>query len=1066
MKKNLKKVISAIAALALSTSSFVALAANDFPDVAETAGYAKAVDQLTAMGIVEGYDDGTFKPDENVTRAQMTAMIIRALGSENAAQSMAGRDTAFRDVDHNHWAAGYVAVANTTNPQFIQGMGDGTFAPDATVTYAQAVTMLVRAVGYETLAAQQGYPNGYLSQASTIGILNGLAGVSNDTELNRGQVAILIDNAIVDAPILGEGDWQTNYLNGTGGYAPEAKDGVNPLNRDFWTTLATKQKVYKVYGMVTGTKQTDGIDFDEVKFEIQRTENFDGYSYGFGFNALLEEVIGNPITVNVGETDAANYLNQYAEALIKKTINDEYVILSYTVGGGRTGEISFDAKQFEGISNGSISYTDETGSKTSVKKLDSNVKFFVNDYPVEITETYTVDKFVNDYLTYNYVGDVTLLDYKGETATGADGKYDSVMVTYYEDAVVDEVVISNSGLATVRFLVNADGLGGNLQIDPDDEDRTVKFVGDATSYEDLEQYDVLSIQREPGASLNKSANVTATVARAEETGVVTKKGTDEITDSPLYTINGEEYITNKALIDETDVLATNAEYTIYLDAFGYIAYYVEGINYKNYGILDRVYDTNAGEYKVRLIKADGSVDTYDCSSKNFATYESYYTDGETVKPVWERVVSYDVTSSGELRIKKAETPLLGHDEYSLNTNRVQNVRMNDNTTALDLTKYYDSIKWVDDSLEVTGSGDASEVSVMGSFHEDTEYTVYGYGRSNSDNSYNFVIVLIGEGGIGIESPFAVVSTVSQGTYDGIETTQLSVYTNGELVDLLIDTDDSALSDKVYATYSTGDAFIYELGADNMITEIQKIYTIGATGTNEASYQDYVSKAFNAAYENADVKEGSAFDAVLEADVPTALTYESLGWKKSRDYAYFTFGPVIDTNTNSVTIGSLNSDGYTKLDVDTNYGFDSTYYVYAYNWNEKTARLRVTDGSRSSIVKTSIPNSVKNSTYEDGARYIDWAGIYGNPDETGYGATSINFALLKVNNGRDIAEGYRSPLWHLRCLGPEQNPHRGSHSICNRCKFPRFPPNKRPRGCPTSTGCRAPWSSCHMCGCQS
>ena len=86
MNKNLKKVISAVAALAMSASTFTALAAT-FPDVPEDASYAQAVQELSALDVISGYDDGTFKPDELVTRAQMAKMIVDALGEREMAEA-------------------------------------------------------------------------------------------------------------------------------------------------------------------------------------------------------------------------------------------------------------------------------------------------------------------------------------------------------------------------------------------------------------------------------------------------------------------------------------------------------------------------------------------------------------------------------------------------------------------------------------------------------------------------------------------------------------------------------------------------------------------------------------------------------------------------------------------------------------------------------------------------------------------------------------------------------------------------------------------------------------------
>ena len=70
MNKNFKKVIATVAALAMASSSFVAMAAT-YPDVTTDATYYSAVEQLSALGMIEGFEDGTFKPDEKVTRAQM-----------------------------------------------------------------------------------------------------------------------------------------------------------------------------------------------------------------------------------------------------------------------------------------------------------------------------------------------------------------------------------------------------------------------------------------------------------------------------------------------------------------------------------------------------------------------------------------------------------------------------------------------------------------------------------------------------------------------------------------------------------------------------------------------------------------------------------------------------------------------------------------------------------------------------------------------------------------------------------------------------------------------------------
>lgn len=1010
MKKNLKKVISAIAALALSTSSFVALAA-DFPDVPDTADYAKAVDQLTGMGIVQGDPDGTFQPDRAVTRAEMTAMIIRALGSENAANSMAGRDTVFSDVDHNHWAAGYVAVANTTNPMFIKGMGDGTFAPEATVTYAQAIAMLVRAVGYETWANPNGdgYPNGYLAQAGTLGITTGFAVVGNDTELNRGQVAILIDNAVVNAPILGEGDWVSNVLTGQGGYAPEVKDGTNPYNRNFWTTLATKLDVYQAYGRVTGTKQQGGTtEADEVMYTIMRSKNFNAMSYGFGnYNGTSTRE-----RMNVGDTDAADHLNQYSEVLIKDTGDDDFVILSYTATEGRTQEDTFAATQFDGLGTNQIRFTNESGTNARNYKLDANANWFVNGYTISDNGTITESQ-KNTYLDNNFVGEVTLLDYQGANGeNGSDGYYDDIMISYYLDAVVDEVSVNRNGETTINFIATDSSLTrANLTIDPEDEDRTVTFKGDAASADELEQYDVLSIQADPGVSLANSQSVVVTVSKQKATGQVTRSSHDDLTDSPLYYIGDGSYVMNPKMGNAD--LENSTEYTLSLDAFGYIAYAEEGINSKNYGIVDGMFTTDGGAtYRVRMIESDGSVNTYDYYRQDRQQFEEdaakYVYDGtvtlngnNTLKNVMDRVVNYTITTSGAIRITGTpdsnDMAEAVNTTYQLNSNRVGSVRMNDNTAVLDLTDYVDPT-----GATVTGS--TGDISVMGSFQADSLYTVAGYGRSANDSTYRFVIVLDGAGGIGIDSPLAVVKSSSSFDYGDGSTVALSVLAEGEEQDLVIDLDGNVDLNEA-EKLATGDVFIYELGAENRIKDLMKVYTM-----NYSNYTDFVNGAFDTARKSGltDVSgdKGTQFDDCLEDGVPTAATYETMpDFSKGRgEYAFFTFGPVLST-TGGVTIGTLaNRDGageVSYMDVRSDYSYDADYNVYIYDCGYKYASQRVDLGSRSSIQKTTTNNSLLHNGGDDG-QYIAWSDFLGNNGN--YSQNDVAFALLKIDGG-SITEGY-------------------------------------------------------------
>jgi hypothetical protein len=153
--------------------------------------YADAVNKLVGINVITGFPDGTFKPTATVTRGQMAAIMVRGLGHEALAALSKG-STSFSDVPATHWASGYINVA--FNKNIINGMGDGTFKPDATVTYAQAVTMLVRAVNRagEVVGA---WPVGYIEVAQRHGLTANVSFVSA-APATRGDIAIMTNTAV------------------------------------------------------------------------------------------------------------------------------------------------------------------------------------------------------------------------------------------------------------------------------------------------------------------------------------------------------------------------------------------------------------------------------------------------------------------------------------------------------------------------------------------------------------------------------------------------------------------------------------------------------------------------------------------------------------------------------------------------------------------------------------------------------------------------------------------------------------------------------------------------------
>jgi len=185
----MKKLLSLVLVLSLVLGS-VAFAFATPEDVVGT-DYEDAVTRLSALKILTGYEDGSFKPENTITRAEFAAVVVRSLGLGNAAMKGA---TTFTDVPADFWGSGYINIASGL--EIVNGYGNAMFGPNDPVTYEQAVTMVMRALGYAPKAEDKGgYPNGYLVVAAEEDVTDDVAGVVG-AAASRGVVALLMDNAL------------------------------------------------------------------------------------------------------------------------------------------------------------------------------------------------------------------------------------------------------------------------------------------------------------------------------------------------------------------------------------------------------------------------------------------------------------------------------------------------------------------------------------------------------------------------------------------------------------------------------------------------------------------------------------------------------------------------------------------------------------------------------------------------------------------------------------------------------------------------------------------------------
>ncbi len=162
--------------------------------------YEEAVTRLVAFGVIGGYPDGTYKPEEEINRAQFAKIMVMALGLNDAVPAAQNQATGFKDVQAGYWAAGYINVASGQG--LLKGYPDGTFRPANKVSYAESLTMLVRSLGYQDEFLPGNWPGNYVAKAADVKITSGVT-MPADAKVGakRGPVAQLVDNTL-DAKVV------------------------------------------------------------------------------------------------------------------------------------------------------------------------------------------------------------------------------------------------------------------------------------------------------------------------------------------------------------------------------------------------------------------------------------------------------------------------------------------------------------------------------------------------------------------------------------------------------------------------------------------------------------------------------------------------------------------------------------------------------------------------------------------------------------------------------------------------------------------------------------------------
>ena len=204
--ENLKKVLALVLAFACAFTMFAGAA---FTDSADIKVKSDVVDTLVSLGVIEGFEDGSFQPNGTVTRAQMAKMIYVLRTGNSDASAYNDDKTTFTDIN-GHWARGYIKYCQSLN--IIAGKSSTIFAPNASVTAQEAAKMLLVTLGYDAQKAGL-VGSGWASKTNALADENGLlddVNTSFTAACPRQYAAQLIYNAIDAKTVVWRDDAYTN----------------------------------------------------------------------------------------------------------------------------------------------------------------------------------------------------------------------------------------------------------------------------------------------------------------------------------------------------------------------------------------------------------------------------------------------------------------------------------------------------------------------------------------------------------------------------------------------------------------------------------------------------------------------------------------------------------------------------------------------------------------------------------------------------------------------------------------------------------------------------------------
>ena len=453
----MKKLLALVLALVMSMS-LVTISNADFKD-ADKIDYNEAVDVMNAVGVFVGDEKGNFNPKENLTRAQAAKIISYLLLGNKTAEGLAGSGK-FTDVAKTSWAAGFVDYCAAVG--VVNGVGNGQFNPNGSLTTLQFAKMLLVALGYD--AKIEGFVGSDWSinvsaKANQVGLLNGLDVGANAT-LTREQAAKMCLNTL-KAPLV---EYDTKGTTVTVG--GDASVTVGASKAEFKTS--TNKKAQTISNAVINGTTAYTVEFAEE------------YYSDLKLNANTTDDFGRPCVEWFWKADSigvySNSDDLVATYTKKVTAADVYT----AVGKSVSDDVNSGKAKLVSYIDGAMTVVDKNDAKNYVTKNDSTkVNSTGNgDY----TEVYVDGD--------NNVTIVTIRTYLFQAASDYNSKKDTITLTAAGDTdiALDNIVVDGEDFDIKSFksddyiLVTASTDGKSNKYTVQSIDAAEVISGEVTGY--------------------------------------------------------------------------------------------------------------------------------------------------------------------------------------------------------------------------------------------------------------------------------------------------------------------------------------------------------------------------------------------------------------------------------------------------------------------------------------------------------------------------------------------------------------------------------------------------------